>query len=209
MGSHGFTYADREMYAERLKAKKRGYVRKYYNSHKDKCIAYAKEYRQRPEVKERRRVNMAQWRKENHDKSLEISRKCRKKHATRLNAVRREKWRNDPEYKRKKIESEKRYKATGRRKELRVINAVELRKRSAAWKKKNPELVKKYVKWYRKTKLIHFERLKRKTLADQYIIGVIKKSMNYKLKTKDIPQELIEMYRIRIKTIRSLKNQTR
>ena len=51
------------------------------------------------------------------------------------------------------------------------------------------------------------EASKREMLSDGYVIQVIKKSFGYKIKRKDIPKELIELERLKIKTIRQLKNQ--
>ena len=47
----------------------------------------------------------------------------------------------------------------------------------------------------------------RELLLDSYIIQVIKKSFGYMIKREDIPKELIEIERLKIKTIRELKKQ--
>jgi hypothetical protein len=58
---------------------------------------------------------------------------------------------------------------------------------------------------FRSDALRDSEASKRETLSDGYVIQVIKKSFGYKIKRKDIPKELIELERLKIKTIRQLK----
>ena len=61
---------------------------------------------------------MARWRKENPEKSLEISRKNYRLHGYKQNKKKVEKYHSDEEYRQKCIEGEKRYVASGRRSEM-------------------------------------------------------------------------------------------
>jgi hypothetical protein len=178
-------------------------------ANKAKLAAKQKEYRQRPEVKEKHRLDMAQWRKENHDKFIEISRKSYKKNAKRLNAAKQVKYRTDPEYVKKVRDREKRYKERGRRQEMHkkryIAKADECRRKSREWKEQNPVKYKARQRQYRVKVQIYKEREQRKKLDDRYVIMVIKKSLDYKIKTQDIPHELIEIERLKILTFRNLK----
>lgn len=58
---------------------------------------------------------------------------------------------------------------------------------------------------YRPKLLREQEKQKRESLHNSYVIQVIKKSFGYRIKTRDIPKELIELERLKIKTIRQLK----
>lgn len=154
--------------------------------------------------KEYHRKWMAEWRKNNHDKAIEINRKCWRKNADGYNEKRRLRYENDDEYRKKKVEAELKYKASGRRSECNKANPKH-RQRSAAWKKKHPLRVKKYVRRYKDEVWINHEREQRTSLATPYVLKVIKKSMNYIVKTKDIPKDLIEIQRTKIFIQRKLK----
>lgn len=181
--------------------------KKYKDRNREKIREWQKLYRQKPEVKERHRQKMAEWRENNRDEYLAINRKSWAKNADKYNDRRNRLYESDSEYRQKKIDAEKRYKDSGRRKELRVIHAPKLREKSAEWKLKNKDRVKKYVRQYKDNVWIEHERQQRKDLSDQYIVKVIKKETNYIIKTNEIPAELIEIKRLQIKTKRSLKNQ--
>jgi hypothetical protein len=77
-----------------------------------------KKYKQRPEAKKRHRERMAKWRADNPEESLRISRENYKKHGAKQNAKKRERYANDPEYRQKKIERDRRYYESGRRLEM-------------------------------------------------------------------------------------------
>lgn len=186
-------------------------VAKYRSNpaNKAKLAAKQKEYRQRPEIKEKHRKDMAKWRKENHDKFIEISRKSYKKNAISRNAAKQLKYRIDPDYLKKVREREKRYKARGRRQEMHkkryAAKADECRRKSREWKEQNPIKDKARQRKYREEVQIYKEREQRNKLDDRYVIMVIKKSLDYKIKTKDIPKQLIEIERLKIFTHRKLK----
>lgn len=188
------------------KIKRNEAVAKYRERNKEKVNERQRLYRQTPEAKEKHRKFMAEYRKKNRDKSLLIQRKSWRKNADKYNERRNKLYKSDIKYRQKKIEAERRYKATGRRKELRAIHAPKLRKKSAEWKSNNKDHVKKYVRQYKDKFWIEHERQQRKDLADPYVIKVIKKETNYILKKKDIPSDLIEIKRLQLKTKRLLKN---
>ena len=189
------------------KEKRREYMRRHRLKPgvKEKEAARMRQYRQRPEVKERHRKFQAEWRKKHRQLALEISRRSWNKNADKLNKYRRDKYATDPDYRKQKYEAELRYKESGGRHATAVRGYPKARIRSGEYKKKNPEKIRAYVKKYRAKVLIHQEREKRKTLDDRYVVAVIKKSLDYKIKTQDIPKELIEIERIKIFTHRKLK----
>lgn len=171
--------------------------------------AYMRELRKRPDIKEKHRIKMGEWRKKNPERQLQIQRKNYKNNGHKHNAKKRLLYKTDPVYKQKRIDAEKRYKASGRRKEMHrrrhALKCEEIREKSAKWKRENPEWVKKYVRRYKDNYWIEHEREQRKKLDDPYVIKVLKKSMDYVVKTKDIPKELIEIQRQKIIIHRTLK----
>lgn len=198
---------------ERIKRRKevqRKATKRYYERNREKLIAKQKEYRSTDEFKERHRLEMIEWRKKNPEKQLEISRRSYKKNGAKQNEKKRLRYKNDQEYVSKIKEYESKYKESGRRAEVFKIRYKEKRdeiiQKSSQWKQKNKDHVRKYARQYRDNILLEKERNNRKNLADQYVIAVIKKETNYILKTKDIPQQLIEIKRLQLKTKRSLKN---
>lgn len=181
-------------------------VARYRERNREKVNERQRLYRQTSEAKEKHRRYMSEWRKKNREKALLIQRKSWNKNADKYNERRNKLYSEDIEYRQKKIDAEKKYKATGRRKELRAIHAPKLRKKSAEWKLNNKERVKKYVRQYKDKVWIEHERQQRNNLADPYVIKVIKKETDYILKKKDIPSDLIEIKRLQLKTKRLLKN---
>lgn len=181
-------------------------VARYRERNREKVNERQRLYRQTSEAKEKHRRYMSEWRKKNREKALLIQRKSWNKNADKYNERRNKLYSENIEYRQKKIDAEKKYKATGRRKELRAIHAPKLRKKSAEWKLNNKERVKKYFRQYKDKVWIEHERQQRNNLADPYVIKVIKKETDYILKKKDIPSDLIEIKRLQLKTKRLLKN---
>lgn len=181
-------------------------VARYRERNREKVNERQRLYRQTSEAKEKHRRYMSEWRKKNREKALLIQRKSWNKNADKYNERRNKLYSENIEYRQKKIDAEKKYKATGRRKELRAIHAPKLRKKSAEWKLNNKERVKKYARQYKDKVWIEHERQQRNNLADPYVIKVIKKETDYILKKKDIPSDLIEIKRLQLKTKRLLKN---
>lgn len=78
----------------------------------------AKAYRSTDTYKKRAAEAAKKWRKNNHDRAIELSRKTYYKHRERFNKEKKEKYLTDPNYKAKVIAREQRYKASGRRYEI-------------------------------------------------------------------------------------------
>jgi hypothetical protein len=62
-----------------------------------------------------------------------------------------------------------------------------------------------YVVKYREEVLIEKEREQRKKLSDKYVIVLIKAQLDYKIKTSEIPKELIELKKNNVKIKRETK----
>lgn len=163
-----------------------------------------KEYMQRPEVKERRRLWMQEWRKNNPVKLKQIQKDFRVRNKEKISQRNKANWAN-PEFRAKAIEREVAYKATGRRKELRIKDAAKRRKAVADYVKNNPEWKKAYMRKYKDTFWIKYEAEQRELLDDKYVIKVVKKQSGYTVKTKDISKELIEIKRNEILVNRIIK----
>ena len=133
---------------------------------------YRKKYTSTNEYKKAHRERQAKWRKENPEKSLEISRKNYRLHGDKHNEKRREKYKNDPNFRKKCIEREKKYKESGRRYEVqsrpdqrekarlrskkRRLNPTKREhdlNKNAKWRRENKELIKSLTK--KKIKELH------------------------------------------------------
>lgn len=145
-------------------------------------------------VKEYRRKWMAEWRKNNPEKEKAIKDAFRERNRDKINERQRLKY-QDPEYRAKMIEREKQYKATGRRKELRIKDAVKRRAASEKWRQANLDRKREYMRQYKDKFWIEYERQQRELLNDKYVIKVIKKQFDYTIKTKDITPAQIEIKR--------------
>lgn len=166
-----------------------------------------KEYRKKSYVKENHRIRVAEWRKRNPEKEKEIRDRCYIKNKERFNKERRDKYKNDPEYKRRRIECEKRYKESGRRYEMnnKPEQREKARKRS---KKRRSDPIKKehdykrMAEWRDENRdfLIKKHREKRKNLAPSYVAQSMRMSVN------DITPEIYETKKLIIQLKRELKN---
>ena len=103
------------------------------------------------------------------------------------------------------LENERKYKASGRRAELRIIDAPKRRKNAAEWYIKNKELKVAYMKDYRQKILNEKERKRCELLSDSYVIRVIKKASKYTLDISEISKEQIELKRNEILINRIIK----
>lgn len=74
-----------------------------------------KEYRDNPEFKERHRLKMIEWRKNNPDRVNEINKKSRDKRRVEYNKNKREKYRSDENFRLKRIEYDRKYYYSGKR----------------------------------------------------------------------------------------------
>lgn len=68
------------------KAANKDKIRKYLEANKERLKEYRKEYHSRPEVKERHKKRVYEWREKNPDKVREIQRKRRKKYPEKYRA---------------------------------------------------------------------------------------------------------------------------
>jgi hypothetical protein len=103
------------------------------------------------------------------------------------------------------LENERKYKDSGRRAELRIIDAPKRRKATAEWYAKNKELKADYMKLYKEKCWNENERKQRELLSDSYVIKVIKKASGYTLSRDEITQEQIEIKKNEILINRIIK----
>jgi hypothetical protein len=196
------------MTEEEKKIKRLEYQRKWRSANREKLNEQQKIRRATPIYREKHRVKMLEWRKQNPEKAREISRKSYKINGHKENEKRREKYRTDEEYKAKKKALDLEYNKSGKRKLAyhNNPNKSEILKRK--WFLIKTNYHEKYLekfREYRKNVQIHKEREQRKTLSDEYVSLVLKKQLNYQIKTKDIPKELIEAKRNILKLKRITK----
>lgn len=168
--------------------------------------AKIKEYRKLDYVKENHRISMAEWRKNNHEKFLEISRRCWLKNKNEINKKRVDRYRTDEDYRRKKIEKDRLYSASGRRYEMnakpeqREKARIRSRKRRQNMEKRAHDL-NRNAKWREENKdyVKQIDAINRKELAPSYVAQILKMSV------KDVPPSVIETKRIIVKLRRELK----
>ena len=201
------------MTEEEKKIKRREAVRRYRLRHPDRNKESAKKTRSRPEAKEKHRLKMAQWRKENPEKQKEVARRSYAKNKDKFNEKAKIKYNTDSDWRERKLLIDKKYRLSGRRRELYQSDPNKSQRLKDIWSKiKSNESANTkrltYLKKYRGEVLIKKEREQRKNLSDKYVIAVIKKQFNYKIKTSEIPKELIELKKNNIKIKRETKKVT-
>ena len=183
--------------------------KRYYEKNKEREKERMKIYRQTPEFRERHRLKMAEYRKNNPDKCKAISDKSRLKNGEKYNAKRKERYNTDPDFKQKKKESELKYLQSGKRheqrKNYRIGREKELREKSKEWAKNNPDRVKEKMRQYKDNYWIEHEKQQRHNLEDCHVIKLIKKQTRFELKTEDISKELIELKRQSLLLKRTIK----
>lgn len=188
-----------------------GYQKNGKYSLRSKCKECNKKYRAKytstDKYKERHRLSMIKYRKENPLKSKEVANRSRNKHKEKINKNRREKYLNDPIFKQKCIDIEKKYKESGRRKE--VSSTPECLKKSrirAANRRLNPEKKEhdynRNAQWRKENKeLINsLTKNKIKELKPSYIAGCMRISV------KDLTPAIYETKKIIIELKRELKS---
>jgi hypothetical protein len=186
-------------------------VKRWRLNNSEKVKELNRKNRSTPEAKEKHRIKMAEWRKNNPEKALEISRKNYKIHSTKYNEQRRIKYNTDAEYRAKKLNSDKEYNLSGKRKEAYNKNPNKeeiLKKKWIKIKNGDYEKVRAKNRKYREEVFINKERANREHLNDSYVVCVIKKQFNYQIKTEEIPKDLIEAKRniLKLKRITKTKN---
>jgi len=155
------------------------------------CVEYRKEYMKRPDAKESHRIRQQKWRDENPEEQLKRSREQLKKFGQIYNANAKEKYNSNQEYRLKKLEKDKQYNSTGRRKQLyRVPKNLEYNlNRNKIYRSKNIEKVKEQQQKY----------------IEKLPDTLIKIRLGFK-KKDEIPKEIIETKRLTILLKRTLKN---
>ena len=168
---------------------------------------YRKQYTSTDEYKKAHRERQAKWRKENPEKSLEISRRGYKKNAESINAKKREKYHSDPEFRQKVKDIEKKYKDSGRRRE--VQSTPEQREKARIRSKnrrQSPEKrehdYKVSAKWREENRDLINSHTKRKieSLDPSYVAGSMRMSV------KELTPEIYEVKKLVIKLKRELKS---
>jgi hypothetical protein len=159
------------------------------------------------EFKEKKRLKMAEWRINNPEKVLEINRKCYLKNKENINNKKRDRYKNDPEYKAKSLEYEKKYRESGKRQ---IINSKpQSREKAIIRSKKRRTIAEKLehdylrAKEWRKQNKNYLDQLHKKRileLSDSYVACSMRK------KVAEVPFEVLETKRIIIKLKRELKN---
>ena len=146
-------------------------------------------------------------------KEKEIRDRCYAKTKHISNAKRNWKYHNDPEFKAKRIAMDLRYRQSGaRKKENRSEESWKKHvENTAKWRKKNPEKVLEYNRWYQEVKgdeLIAIARKKRAELSDIYIRKVIQKALKDDgvcISRSEIPADFIELKRKQLNIYRDVK----
>tara|TARA_R110000744_G_scaffold73436_1_gene146978 strand:- start:2 stop:643 length:642 start_codon:yes stop_codon:yes gene_type:complete len=172
------------------------------------CVKiYRKKYTSTDKYKEKHRLSMIKYRKENPLRSKEISNRSRNKNKEKINKKARYKYLNDPFYKQKLLDIEKKYKDSGRRKEVQSTpECLEKSRVRSANRRKNKEYREKdnlRSEIYRKEnkdKLnkMHFEN--RLNLIPSYVAQTMRVSV------KDLTPEIYETKKLIIELKRELKN---
>ena len=178
---------------------------------RSKCKECIKKYRVKytstDEYKEKHRLSMIKYRKENPLKSKEVANRSRNKHKEKINNNRREKYLNDPIFKQKCIDIEKKYKESGRRKEVasspEALSKSRIRNKNRRKNKDYREkeyLINAVYRKENKEKLtkMHFEN--RLNLIPSYVAQTIRISV------KDLTPEIYETKKIIIELKRELKS---
>lgn len=128
----------------------------------------------------------------------------------RDNFLRRDKYNTNEEYREKKINSDRRYTASGRRKELYIKNRETELMRNKKYRENNPDKIKSYMLIYRnenKEFISSLYKATREELKNCYIAQIINNKNKTSLSVKDIPIEIIEQQRLIVKIKRELKKQ--
>lgn len=171
------------------------------------CCNEMKDYRKSPEIKEKHRIKMIEWRKKNPEKALEISCKNYKVHGKEHNQKKKEKYWNDEEYRLKRIAYDIKYKESGKRFESnsKKENREAARLRSKIRRKnetKKEQDYKRNAKWREENKE-HLQELwknNREELKPAYVAQAMR------LKVKDLTPEILQTKQLIIKLKRELKS---
>ena len=167
----------------------------------------AKKYRSTDEYKEKARVSHAKWREDNRDKHLEISRRSWANNGIKYNAIRKDKYNTDEDFKQKKKNAEKRYKESGARylansKPEQMEKArIRSKKRRLIDEKKDHDYARN-AKWREKYRehLNLNSAIKRNELHKSYVAQCMR------LKTEDLNENIYQTKKLIIQLKREFKN---
>ena len=182
---------------------KKIYLQAYRDKNREKLNARQREYSKRPERKEKHRLDMAQYRKDNPDKTKAVAKRAYDKHGAKYNEQRKERYKTDLEFRQKRLDSGKRYTERGGRKERYIVRRdIELA-RVRNYRLKNKDKIKTYSEKYRKDNreyLISLDKKNREIISHSYAAASMRKSV------KDLSPEIIETHRLIMLLKRELKN---
>lgn len=173
---------------------------------KDCCKEYRKIYTSTPEYKEYHKNKQKEWRKNNREKALEISRRCYAKNADKLNSERRHKYHNDKDFKQKCLDREKKYKDSGRRYE--VGSKPEQRKKSIERNKERRKNIELKQHDYKCQSL--WRKTNKEYIKEQSKIKIVELKPSYvacsmRMAVGDLTPEILETKRLIIQLKRELK----
>lgn len=192
----------KEMTLEEKRAYQREKMQRWRLRHPDRVKEQNRKARAKPTYKEKHRLEMKEWRKNNPEGVKAVRKRNYLLHGKEYNEKRRLRYKTDAEYRAKKQLTDKKYNSSGKRKIAIDRNPNKHENLKRKWIKiKNGDYAKVREKHrrYRAQVYIHKEREERKNLDDSYVISIIKQHCKYQIKTKDIPPELIEAKRNIIK----------
>ena len=179
-----------------------------YRSTCKSCLKIKRrEYTSTDEYKKKHREKMSEWRKNNPEKALEISRRSYKRNGWKDNEKKREKLRTDEEYQKKVRERERKYVESGRRAKMnRKPETKEKARIRSSERRKNPEKkqhdYERMAKWRNENKeyLLELHKNRRENLSDSYVAQSMRKSVD------DVPKEVLELKKLIIQFKRELKS---
>lgn len=173
---------------------------------KECCKEYKKKYASTDEYKKRHREYMAKWRADNPEKALEIQRKNYRINGHKHNEKRKYRYENEPEFKAKIIEREKKYQESGRR-----LAASQKPEQKEKARKRNYERRKvkelrehdykikaKYRKENQKA-INEMHKKRREMLVPSYVAQIMR------IPVSDLTPEILETKQLIIKLRRELK----
>jgi hypothetical protein len=194
---------------EEKRIKRNQYSANYKARNKEEVKRRQKEYEKTDEYKEKHRLKMAKLRKKYPERTKEISKESRKLNGHKYNARRRELLKTDEEFANKIKERALRYKSSGKRsiatKRRYSEKPEQFSRKAKEWREKNPDKVIQSRENHRAQNIATAAR-KRDNLEKPYVIAVIKRQVNYLLKTDEIPEHLIEVKKQSLELKRQLKN---
>lgn len=174
-------------------------------------IAYSKQYREKVFADDvlRERKNLKQRIYTKKESAKEVRKRYYEENKDKINAQRLLNFRQNPDKVLKRREQQRNmseFQRERRRQRQNKRYSTLTKEQKNRWRINNKTHVLSYTRMYRSEVQIHKERANRKELADSYVVNVIKARSNYKVKTADIPKEVIETKKNVIAIRRILNN---